>query len=511
MTARLFVLALALVLAACEAGVTPGASCTRASDCPAGLVCSRGRCREACTRSDDCPALARCLVDPSTATRTCSLDVDSCRTHACPVGFLCRDDACLNACGTIVQCPDGVCSEGACVPTRGNDAGASDAGDDHDGGTPAVLAIGAGEFHVCVVTAMRELWCWGWSADTQLGDGLVAHGDCLDCSPLAVRVTDGATPLSDVRDVTGGAEYTCAVVGDHVSCWGVAPLATKSVSHTPITVQTSASGTRAPLTGVRRVEGGLLHACAIVEGAQSGVWCWGTGDDGQLGTGDAVSSIDAVRATELPGDPLALAVSYHHTMALASDGSILGVGNNSTRALAVDPLTNATAAARSTTVPSATRLATNAGNSCAIVPGGRLACWGFCNALETDTSPTTTVTGVSGLCSSQPTFFTLPTSEPIAGIVVVAALPATGACAWTETTGEVYCVGDAPFASSTAVPTQMNGLTGVIDMVSTDSALCALTGAGEVYCWGDDIHGQLGRGTHDDGLSPTPMRVVIGP
>jgi alpha-tubulin suppressor-like RCC1 family protein len=53
-------------------------------------------------------------------------------------------------------------------------------------------------------------------------------------------------------------------------------------------------------------------------------------------------------------------------------------------------------------------------------------------------------------------------------------------------------------------------LTDVIDVVASDAALCALTRGGEVYCWGDDLHGALGRGTHDDGGFGTPIRVMFG-
>jgi alpha-tubulin suppressor-like RCC1 family protein len=241
------------------------------------------------------------------------------------------------------------------------------------------------------------------------------------------------------------------------------------------------------------------------------VWCWGVGDDGQLANGDSVSSIDAVLATELPDAPSALTLSYHHTMALGSDGAIVGVGANPTRGLGVDALGDATAAVRASLVPAARRLTTGAADTCAILVDGRLACWGLSSKLETDTDPSTLTMGPRGLCSSTPTFFTLPTTEPIAGIAVVASQPSTAACVWTESSGEVYCVGDPPYATSSVEPTRVDGLTDVTDVVASDSALCALTRGGEVYCWGDDAHGQLGRGTHDDGTSATPTRVTLGP
>jgi len=146
MTRGGLVLACALAFG-CEAGARVGDSCLHDSDCPSPLACAIGRCREACRVSTDCPTQSRCLVDPATHVHVCSLEVDSCRTHPCPLGFVCRDDACVNACGSLVDCPDGVCVDGACARAPGPDAGSPladagprDAGSDatSDASIPAV-------------------------------------------------------------------------------------------------------------------------------------------------------------------------------------------------------------------------------------------------------------------------------------------------------------------------------------------------------------------------------------
>lgn len=134
----------AVLLAACQSSPPIGDACARASDCASPLVCAIGRCRAACATSADCSVGARCLVDPTSGSRVCSLSVDGCATHACARGFVCVDDACVNACGSLVECPDGVCSDGACVAIASDagpppDAAIADAGSDGgaDGGTDA--------------------------------------------------------------------------------------------------------------------------------------------------------------------------------------------------------------------------------------------------------------------------------------------------------------------------------------------------------------------------------------
>jgi alpha-tubulin suppressor-like RCC1 family protein len=54
-------------------------------------------------------------------------------------------------------------------------------------------------------------------------------------------------------------------------------------------------------------------------------------------------------------------------------------------------------------------------------------------------------------------------------------------------------------------------LANVVDVVASDTSFCALTRSGEVLCWGENTHGQLGRGTFDDGSFARPTPVSIGP
>lgn len=71
-------------------------------------------------------------------------------------------------------------------------------------------------------------WCWGAGSRGQLGNG----GLTLQSSPVAVSTTSMSRP---VTAITGGAEHTCAIDDDGDG------------------------------------------------------WCWGTGDDGRLGTGNTTS------------------------------------------------------------------------------------------------------------------------------------------------------------------------------------------------------------------------------
>jgi hypothetical protein len=140
---RLFCFAVfALLLVACQSAPTPGAPCTRATDCASPLVCRFGSCRSECSANRDCPTGAVCLLDASHAG-SCSLDIDTrCESggHTCPTGLVCVGDRCANTCTTNADCPsDGVCRMAATTGVLfcfapGRDM--VDAGSPIDAGTP---------------------------------------------------------------------------------------------------------------------------------------------------------------------------------------------------------------------------------------------------------------------------------------------------------------------------------------------------------------------------------------
>jgi len=77
--------------------------------------------------------------------------------------------------------------------------------------------------------------------------------------------------------------------------------------------------------------------------------------------------------------------------------------------------------------------------------------------------------------------------------------------------GTVWCWGDnasgqlgspASAFTETATPVQVPGLSGVSDVSAGDAFSCALDGNGAVWCWGDNMHGELGDGTGTSSASP---------
>jgi hypothetical protein len=111
----------------------------------------------------------------------------------------------------------------------------------------------------------------------------------------------------------------------------------------------------------------------------------------------------------------------------------------------------------------------------------------------------------SGMCTATASTATVPNGEAI----VALGMTAPDACVAT-TSGAVFCIGEGEImAIDSTTLVQVTSLHDVIELAGSADAMCALTRGGEVYCWGNDARGELGRGTHDDGRFVVPALVAI--
>jgi alpha-tubulin suppressor-like RCC1 family protein len=148
---------------------------------------------------------------------------------------------------------------------------------------------------------------------------------------------------------------------------------------------------------------------------------------------------------------------------------------------------------------SATAVTAGWDNSCALMVGGTMDCWGFNNHGQLGDGTTTN--------RSSPT--------PVPGLSNVTAITAGGyhTCALLADT-TVRCWGEGDFdelgdgtGTDQSTPVAVAGLTGAVSVSAGRNTTCARTSTGEVLlCWGNNDFGQLGDGT--TASRPTP--VVIG-
>ncbi len=152
-----------------------------------------------------------------------------------------------------------------------------------------VSGIAAGPFHSCARRIDGTSWCWGWEKYGALGD---ATGAANIIRTLPVQVLRGSRALTHVTGIAAGYGHSCARRDDATAmCWGsdVRGQLGDGTTGDPATglrvTAVQVVRQSGPFGGVRKLDGGLGHTCALRTDGTA--WCWGSNDSGQLGRGSA--------------------------------------------------------------------------------------------------------------------------------------------------------------------------------------------------------------------------------
>lgn len=245
-----------------------------------------------------------------------------------------------------------------------------------------------------------------------------------------------------------------------------------------------------------QLSAGLLHACGLTQ--EGNAYCWGRNTFGQLGTGNTTnySSPQPVLGGHVFSS---ISVGSSHSCALTSAGDLYCWGINDDGELGLGDSTNRSSPAQ----VSGTFAQVSAGghNTCALNSSGAAFCWGdaFYGQIGNGTS---TITDVL-----TPTAVTMPAGATFtslsSGYVFQCAL--TGA-------GALYCWGDnatgqlgANAPTDQTVPTRVAPTISWRAVSAGTTHACALTSSSDTYCWGGNFYGQLGVGDNTARTTPTQL------
>lgn len=194
-------------------------------------------------------------------------------------------------------------------------------------GLPAgIVRITAGGSHNCALTLAGAVWCWGYNANGEVGDGSTGNNRLL---PVPVSGLGAGGVI--VGSVVAGGQHTCALTaaGD-VACWGYNSHGQLGDgTNTSRSVPTVVGGLPGP---VATIAAGYLHTC--VQTTSGALMCWGATIWGQVG--DGTTSMDRLK----PTCPLTLcavgaidglwggSINDHTWARVRNQAAIWGWGNN---------------------------------------------------------------------------------------------------------------------------------------------------------------------------------------
>ena len=143
---------------------------------------------------------------------------------------------------------------------------------------------------------------------------------------------------------------------------------------------------------------------------------------------------------------------------------------------------------------------------CALLTSGAVQCWGSDFSQELGST-------VSAANESSATPLTVPGLPGAASAITAAP---NFSCALMSSNGAIWCWGDNIWGNlgrgtsgSAQAPGVVGGLTGASSIAGGEDVMCAIE-AGTLYCWGDDERGEIGSATEpSNGIVSTPQ-VVIG-
>lgn len=353
---------------------------------------------------------------------------------------------------------------------------------------PVVWAkVAAGDSHTCALATGGEAYCWGINSDGQLGNGTTT------ASNVPVRVA-GATLFVDI---TTSGNHTCAVTsGGMAYCWGLNDEGQVGVGTlTNVLVPTAVSGGRQFTT----VKAGWRHTCGITSSIQ--LFCWGNNARGQLGNGTTTRT---TTPSLMPGasDARELFLGVDFSCYRDSDFSGYCTGRNDLGQLGFgigsDELQPVYADLYYQNY-------TAGGFHACGMYSSQAYCWGnnYWGQLGVDDSETGTH------------------PAPVLGQIVFNELSGGyGHTCGRSDSNHLYCWGNnadgqlgyGSIGGVSPVPQAVASQLQFVEVRAGGGHSCALTAAGALYCWGENVAGQLGNGLNSNsGLMVAVAPTIITP
>ncbi len=364
----------------------------------------------------------------------------------------------------------------------------------------------------------------GWTATWESGDDGIAT---VDAAGVVRGVAEGVTSITatvhdasatvevtvtllTLVDVQVGTSFTCGVTTDgFVFCWGRNESGSLGDPNRPSGYHPRMVVGR---SRVRSVTAGGTHACALDEDGTA--WCWGSAQSGQLGA-DLFGGVHRPSrvASEIPFRDVS--AGNAHTCGITPAGTPYCWGSGGSGQLGAQGVSLCSfgkgAGLPCSRIPIAVSgldelqvISAGGAHTCGLDLQGAAICWGANSAGQLGLGTVSDSVGSPTNVDTQLRFERISSGG-------------SHTCAVTGT-GEIYCWGYNP-TGQLGNGTQGNR-TLPVAVLSTESFTtvdtgfdhtCALTETGTAYCWGGNWSGQLGDGSGDQSPKLVPTLVAVVP
>jgi len=362
---------------------------------------------------------------------------------------------------------------------------------------PEVTTISCGDAHVCALDTVGQVWCWGDNQQGQLG-GETETEEHLDGDHLWTEILPRPRPF-----LVEGLDPLAAIDAGGNST--VAVTESGAVYRWGDGDIDSNNGSPDPelINGLPEIADAAIHdftLCALSVGGE--LWCVGDNRSGQFGTGHLTHDRGA---TQVPLDNAVATfdVSSHHVCAIDSEGAAFcwGVGlegrlGNGVRGLAVEDTP-----APIDGLEGFTAVTAGKDHVCGLDADGATWCWGHND---------------HGQAGSEATAFLFHEPTRVEGLAALTQLSAghEHTCG-LNAAGEVWCWGgndDGQLGredDSDSAPAQVDDLPTIVALASGGRHTTAIDDAGVVHTWGANEWGQLGDGATDSRASPAVVDLTV--
>jgi len=283
------------------------------------------------------------------------------------------------------------------------------------------------------------------------------------------------------RSVAVGGSFVCSLRASAPDCRG-------GIEPKP--------GDGSGMGGLQALSAGVSHGCGLTQGGMA--WCWGANESGQLGDGTTQDRSSAVQV-DTPLSFSLLAAGLSHTCGLDARGAAYCWGRNLNGQLG-------DRSRQDRSIPGGVQgnhafqsLSAGWNHTCGLTGTGQLYCWGLNGDSQVGDG-----TRVDRL---------VPTRVPgvfqsvVAGSGHTCGISGSRVLCWGSNRSGQLGTGGAVETSGT--PVQVQGLPSSPESLAAGAVhTCALLSGGQAYCWGQNLHGQLGDGTTEN--RDVPVQVSGG-